>query len=180
MQKPTRADFTAFFDEMDNLFAIESDRGCVLMVSAYFEDFVRSILIEHCRRRQSDMTNNELNQLFKSFESQFSGFAACTRLARALGLITQWHQKVLLTFGPWRNSFAHGKGIKTITDDDVQILLALSRDRLTRFFGGFMDANSWTNSLGKSPKLDFRVWAIGFAFTLSVYANEQMGKISQN
>ncbi len=105
-------------DEMLDLLEKESERGCVLVAAAYIESALRRALSAYCRTI-SEVTETELNQLFKTFDSQFANFAPCIRLARALGIITAAYQESLKKFGAWRNPYAHGTGEKPIVLEEI-------------------------------------------------------------
>jgi hypothetical protein len=109
--------------EIMRLLMKETDRGCVLVASAYFEDSVRRMLSAFCRT-VSDVSEKELNTLFKTFDSQFANFSSCIRLCRALGLIDDQDQRILNKFGVWRNQFAHGTGDKQIDPEGLASFLA--------------------------------------------------------
>lgn len=109
--------------EIMRLLMKETDRGCVLVASAYFEDSVRRMLSAFCRT-VSDVSEKELNTLFKTFDSQFANFSSCIRLCRALGLIDDQDQRILNKFGVRRNQFAHGTGDKLIDAEGIASFLA--------------------------------------------------------
>lgn len=122
---------TDFTMEMVNLLEVESERGCVLVAAAYFEDSIRRSLCAFCKSR-SNASDKELNKLFKTFDSQFANFASCIRLARALDLITETGQQMLVDFAVWRNSFAHGTGNKEITEEGISSFTRPWEDDLNR------------------------------------------------
>lgn len=98
---------------------LETDRGCVLVISAYIETSVRDALIAKCTVT-SDCTEGELNKLFKSFDSQFANFTSCIRLAHALGIIDRTMAKMLIDFAAWRNKFAHQPYSRAINAGDIE------------------------------------------------------------
>ena len=172
MQIGKHTDYSEHFSEMNSLLHDESDRGAVLTVSAYLEHAIRTTLISHCKNAQPDLSDKEANLLFKTFDSQFANFSSCIRLARALGILSKWHQDVLIKFGAWRNQFAHGASPKNLTDDDLKVLLKPSSAKLSQFFEAL--GGSWGSHLGKSPRADFQEWASAFSFTLAIVVDQDV------
>jgi hypothetical protein len=79
----------AMLDDILRLLNSESDRGCVLVASAYIEELVREMLCRYCRANSKrNIEDNELSHAFRDFESQFYNFASSVRLARVLDIIT--------------------------------------------------------------------------------------------
>jgi hypothetical protein len=97
----------------------ETERGCALVSAALMEMLVRELLCAKCRQL-SDISDKELNKIFKGFESQFSNFASCIRLARAMGLIGELDKNLLLEFAIWRNNFAHNFLIGPINHEGIK------------------------------------------------------------
>ncbi len=93
----------------------ESERGCVLVAASYIDAAFANLTRMKCKRL-SNCSESELNKLFKDHESQFYSFTSCIRLARAIGLITEDEQDMLVRFSHKRNEFAHKTGRKSITD----------------------------------------------------------------
>jgi hypothetical protein len=108
--------------EMVCILAYESERGCVLVASAYIEDSLRELLLAKCRT-MSTASEDELSKTFKSFDSQFYNFSSCIRLAHAMGLLRGELARALLDFSPWRNQFAHRPGAPRLKERQVKRLL---------------------------------------------------------
>ena len=140
--------------EFSKMLGNESDRGCVMVTSAYLEEGLRDALIAKCKS-MSDVTDKELNAVFKAFDSQFASFASCIRLARAMGIVDALQQKMLLDFGAARNGFAHGRGTKKITDSWVDSFALPNRPQLDDLAEAFQER---FKDQSKS-RLVFSMWA---------------------
>ena len=115
----------------------ESDRGCVLAVSAYLEESVRESLCARCQEL-SEATDSDLGKVFKDFDSQFASFVSCIRLAFALGVIDREMELSLREFAAMRNGFAHRSGPKRITEHQVRkVVDAYGLSYVSGMFAGF-------------------------------------------
>lgn len=153
---------------MSELLIEESDRGCILVASAYLEEALRVALMKRCKHL-SDIGDVELTRLFKDFESQFSNFASCIRLARGIGIISADQQGMLLEFGAKRNAFAHGTGRKSITEKWIQ---GICRDELaegTLALGKRLHEEMHGRPLPSAgiPRFRFMFWAASMQWQLS-------------
>lgn len=140
--------------QLGTLLTQETDRGCVLVASAYLEEMLRTVLMAKCRTL-SDVTDDDLPKLFKSFDSQFASFASCIRLARALGIVNEQEKKMLLNFGYKRNEFAHGTGDKKITDHWMNDFVPQLMDHIQRVLE---QHTAWDTRLTRE-RLVFGLWA---------------------
>ncbi len=81
--------------------ASESDRGRVLVVSAFMEDLIKGLLVSYLPVQPST------NELLEGRNAPISNFAAKASLACSLGLLSAKEYEEIGTVRKIRNKFAH-------------------------------------------------------------------------
>lgn len=113
--------------EMYQMLCQETDRGLVIVASAYLEDaleeLLRAKLELECQTPKPNEKTKLLNTLLKSPESPILNFSIRTKLAWALGLIDEKQKNVLDKFRELRNKFAHLRAPKEVTVAHVKPMI---------------------------------------------------------
>src|SRR5262245_16842734 len=99
-----------------NALYAESDRGAILIGTAYLDNDLEALLREKfCKEAES--RPDDLDWLLKNPIAPLKSFAVRIRVARALGLITEWERQALDELRELRNDFAHNENLINLSEE---------------------------------------------------------------
>lgn len=97
--------------------AYESDRGCIIVAAAFFDNMLEDVIKKHVRKFSISKT---LEKSLFDLSGPISNFSSKISVCRSFGLIDDVVYKDLMMLRKLRNSFAHVAGEASFLSADVR------------------------------------------------------------
>lgn len=153
----------------------ESDRGCVLVGTAYLDDEIE-LLLREAFGASDDTVKKAVDPLLKGGNAPLGSFWARIKIALAMGLINTDVHDALDKMRELRNAFAHKTGTVSLSDEKVAPILSSLTSHVQKIVKAFKlliekyvsEARAATESHGKTLSIPAGMSPSRIQFVLAV------------